>query len=193
MLKKADSRDRIPVTGREDMHTYILSLPISPVHASHNLPSQVTLLGVSKTSTHEGAWPMRRDRWLLRCSTRAHACMHPTGNIMQYSTEPDNGVGLQVTLLGVSKDLEACGRMANAQMQLNPEVQYACLKHEHFEPFTVATQPFEQLSHAVLQWLVQNQNDCDVVQVTTFLPPFHRSVLFPSRDGLPAHGAVAGA
>ena len=74
---------------------------------------------------------------------------------------------MQVTLLGVSKDLEACGRMANAQRLLNPAVTYACLDHSHFEPFTVATQPFEQLSHAVLQWLVQKQNDCDVVQVSS--------------------------
>jgi len=28
--QKADSRNRIPVTGGEDMHTHILSLPISP-------------------------------------------------------------------------------------------------------------------------------------------------------------------
>ena len=85
---------------------------------------------------------------------------------------------LQVTLLGVSKDLEACGRMAAAQRLLNAQVQYACLQHEHFEPFTVATQPFEQLSHAVLQWLVQHQEDCDVVQASmhpcsAFLLPVH--------------------
>ncbi|CAL5218412.1 g88 [Coccomyxa viridis] len=72
---------------------------------------------------------------------------------------------LKVTLLGVSKDLEACGRMANAQRLLNPSVDYTCLKQEHFEPFTVATQPFEQLSHAVLKWLVQHQESCDIVQV----------------------------
>ena len=72
---------------------------------------------------------------------------------------------MQVTLLGVSKDLEACGRMANAQRLLNPSVDYTCLKQEHFEPFTVATQPFEQLSHAVLKWLVQHQQSCDIVQV----------------------------
>ena len=77
------------------------------------------------------------------------------------------GTCMQVTLLGVSKDLEACGRMANAQRLLNSAVTYACLDHSHFEPFTVATQPFEQLSHAVLQWLVQNQKDCDVVQVSS--------------------------
>lgn len=89
----------------------------------------------------------------------------------------------QVTLLGVSKDLEACGRMAAAQRLLNPAVSYACLQHEHFEPFTVATQPFEQLSHAVLHWLVQHQNDCDVVQVRSASPAIpltldlHRALL----------------
>ena len=72
-----------------------------------------------------------------------------------------------MTLLGVSKDLEACGRMAGAQRLLNPGVTYACLAQEHFEPFTVATQPFEQLSHAVLSWLVQHQASCDIVQVTS--------------------------
>ena len=77
----------------------------------------------------------------------------------------DSRMSLQVTLLGVSKDLEACGRMANAQRLLNPSVDYTCLKQEHFEPFTVATQPFEQLSHAVLTWLVQHQASCDIVQV----------------------------
>ena len=79
----------------------------------------------------------------------------------------DSGVSLQVTLLGVSKDLEACGRMANAQRLLNPSVDYTCLKQEHFEPFTVATQPFEQLSHAVLSGWCSTRRSCDIVPGAT--------------------------
>lgn len=70
----------------------------------------------------------------------------------------------QVTMLGVSKDLEACGRMATGQHQLNPAVQYTCLQQAHFLPPTVNTQPFEQLSHAVVNWLLEHQHDCDIVQ-----------------------------
>ena len=68
-----------------------------------------------------------------------------------------------------SKDLEACGRMATTQHQLNPAVQYACLQQDHFLPATVNTQPFEQLSHAVLNWLLGHQHDCDVVQASHLL------------------------
>lgn len=93
--------------------------------------------------------------WLHQPVSLLRVCLHAS----------DSCATLQVTLLGVSKDLEACGRMANAQRLLNPSVDYTCLKQEHFEPFTVATQPFEQLSHAVLKWLVQHQESCDIVQV----------------------------
>ena len=76
----------------------------------------------------------------------------------------------QVTLLGVSKDLEACGRMATTQHQLNSAVQYTCLQQSHFLPATVNTQPFEQLSHAVLNWLTDHQHDCDIVQARHLSP-----------------------
>jgi hypothetical protein len=57
--------------------------------------------------------------------------------------------------------------MATAQHQLNPNVQYTCLKREQFLPYTVNTQPFEQLSHAVLNWTIEHQHDCDILQVHT--------------------------
>ena len=71
----------------------------------------------------------------------------------------------QVTFLGVSKDLEACAVMAAAQRAATSGAEYTCLQDAHFLPFTVSTQPFEQLSYAVLEWLQQRQQDCDVVQV----------------------------
>ena len=75
----------------------------------------------------------------------------------------------QVTFLGVSKDLEACGQMAAAQRAQHPAARYTCLRDAHFAPFTVSTQPFEQLSYAVLAWLLEHQADCDVVQVRRLL------------------------
>lgn len=72
----------------------------------------------------------------------------------------------QVTFLGVSKDLEACAQMAGAQRAQHPSVRYTCLQDAHFAPFTVSTQPFEQLSYAVLAWLREHENDCDVVQAS---------------------------
>ena len=80
--------------------------------------------------------------------------------------EPGTAVPLQVTFLGVSKDLEACAVMAAAQRAANPAATYECLTEGHFLPFTVSTQPFEQLSYAVLNWLLERQADCDVVQVS---------------------------
>ena len=71
----------------------------------------------------------------------------------------------QVTFLGVSKDLDACAVMAAAQRAANPGAEYACLQDRHFLPFTVSTQPFEQLSYAVLEWLRERQQGCDIVQV----------------------------
>ena len=60
--------------------------------------------------------------------------------------------------------------MATTQHQLNPTVQYTCLQQSHFLPATVNTQPFEQLSHAVLNWLTDHQHDCDIVQVRHLSP-----------------------
>ena len=121
---------------------------IAAAHANQRYvyPGDIRLERDSRLMSSLGLIPM--VMWLIKRVCMMRACH------------------LQVTLLGVSKDLEACGRMAAAQRLLNPQVQYACLQHEHFEPFTVATQPFEQLSHAVLQWLVQHQEDCDVVQAS---------------------------
>lgn len=71
----------------------------------------------------------------------------------------------QVTLLGVSKMLDKCAKGRKMQGALHPRVTYACLEERHFEPFVVTTQPYEQLSHATLAWLKENQHECQVLQV----------------------------
>lgn len=85
----------------------------------------------------------------------------------------------QVTLLGVSKMLDKCAKGRKMQGALHPRVTYACLEERHFEPFVVTTQPYEQLSHAALAWLKENQHECQVLQVC---PPFPRC---PSKSSAP--------
>ena len=70
----------------------------------------------------------------------------------------------QVTLLGVSRMLDKCVKGRKQQSRLNPRATYACFDDRHFEPFTVTTQPYEGLSHATLAWLIENQDQCDVLQ-----------------------------
>ena len=71
----------------------------------------------------------------------------------------------QVTLLGLSKAVEKCHKGRRMQSKLHPRINYACLEPHHFQPFVVITQPYEQLSHAALKWLRENEDICDVVQV----------------------------
>ena len=57
------------------------------------------------------------------------------------------------------------------QSRLNPRATYTCFDDRHFEPFVVTTQPYEGLSHATLEWLKENQDQCSVMQVRhTVLP-----------------------
>ena len=80
---------------------------------------------------------------------------------------------MQVTLLGVSKMIDKCVRGRRQQSKLNPRADYACFDDRHFTPFVVTTQPYEPLSHATLEWLKENQDKCDVLQVTCpFLVPY---------------------
>ena len=72
---------------------------------------------------------------------------------------------LQVTLLGVSKMIDKCIRGRRQQSKLNPRADYACFEEYHFQPMVVTTQPYEPLSHATLEWLKENQDKCDVLQV----------------------------
>ena len=72
---------------------------------------------------------------------------------------------MQVTLLGVSKMMDKCIKGRKQQGKLNPRAAYACFDDRHFEPFVVTTQPYESLSHATLEWLKENQDQCDVLQV----------------------------
>lgn len=75
----------------------------------------------------------------------------------------------QVTLLGVSKMIDKCIRGRRQQSKLNPRADYACFEEYHFEPMVVTTQPYEPLSHATLEWLKENQDKCDVLQVCNHL------------------------
>lgn len=70
-----------------------------------------------------------------------------------------------MTLLGVSKMMDKCVKGRKQQSHLNPRATYACFDDRHFEPFVVTTQPYEGLSHATLAWLIENQDQCDVLQV----------------------------
>ncbi len=72
----------------------------------------------------------------------------------------------QVTLLGVSRMMDKCVKGRKQQSRLNPRATYACFEEHHFEPFVVTTQPYEGLSHATLAWLIENQDQCDVLQAS---------------------------
>ena len=76
---------------------------------------------------------------------------------------------VQVTLLGVSKMIDKCIRGRRQQSKLNPRADYACFEEYHFEPMVVTTQPYEPLSHATLEWLKENQDKCNVLQVCNHL------------------------
>ena len=76
---------------------------------------------------------------------------------------------MQVTLLGVSKMIDKCIRGRRQQSKLNPRADYACFEEYHFQPMVVTTQPYEPLSHATLEWLKENQDKCDVLQVCILL------------------------
>lgn len=67
----------------------------------------------------------------------------------------------QVTFLGVTKKLSLCedARAVNSKAG----VEFACLQPLHFSPEVVETYPYERLSHAVLAWLLDNRERCDVV------------------------------
>ena len=77
---------------------------------------------------------------------------------------------MQVTLLGVSKMIDKCIRGRRQQSKLNPRAHYACFEEYHFQPMVVTTQPYEPLSHATLEWLKENQDKCDVLQVCHWVP-----------------------
>lgn len=61
--------------------------------------------------------------------------------------------------------IDKCIRGRRQQSKLNPRADYACFEESHFTPFVVTTQPYEPLSHATLEWLKENQDKCDVLQV----------------------------
>ncbi len=67
--------------------------------------------------------------------------------------------------------IDKCVRGRRQQSKLNPRADYACFEDRHFTPFVVTTQPYEPLSHATLEWLKENQDKCDVLQVTWSFRP----------------------
>lgn len=67
----------------------------------------------------------------------------------------------QVTFLGVTKKESLCksARAVNQQ----PNLDWECLEPSHFQPEVVETYPYEQLSHAVLKWLQEDTDRCDII------------------------------
>ena len=57
------------------------------------------------------------------------------------------------------------------------QVDYVCLQDHHFEPPVIKTHPYERMSHAVLNWAIEHQHDCDVLQVGPCRLACHRPVL----------------
>ena len=70
-------------------------------------------------------------------------------------------MSLQVTFLGVTKKESLCksARAVNQQ----PNLDWECLEPSHFQPEVVETYPYEQLSHAVLRWLKEDPDRCDII------------------------------
>ena len=71
------------------------------------------------------------------------------------------GTVLQVTFLGVSKKFTICQEAKQVNTKQN--LHFECLEPHHFVPEIVETYPYEQLSHAVLNWVEENADRCDVI------------------------------
>ncbi len=67
----------------------------------------------------------------------------------------------QVTFLGVSKKFTICQEAKQVNTKQN--MHFECLEPHHFVPEIVETYPYEQLSHAVLNWVEENADRCDVI------------------------------
>ena len=67
----------------------------------------------------------------------------------------------QVTFLGVSKKFTVCQEAKSVNSKAG--ISFDCLEPHHFVPEVVETYPFEQLSHAVLSWVTENTESCDVI------------------------------
>ena len=68
---------------------------------------------------------------------------------------------IQVTFLGVTKKESMC--KAAKTVQEKPNMKWECLEAAHFKPEVIETFPYEQLSHAVLAWLKEDPERCDVI------------------------------
>lgn len=68
---------------------------------------------------------------------------------------------MQVTFLGVSKKFTICQEAKQVNTKQN--LHFECLEPHHFVPEIVETYPYEQLSHAVLNWVEENADRCDVI------------------------------
>lgn len=68
---------------------------------------------------------------------------------------------VQVTFLGVSKKFTICQEAK--QINTKQNLHFECLEPHHFVPEIVETYPYEQLSHAVLNWVEENADRCDVI------------------------------
>lgn len=49
------------------------------------------------------------------------------------------------------------------QVNTKQNLHFECLEPHHFVPEIVETYPYEQLSHAVLNWVEENADRCDVI------------------------------
>ena len=66
-----------------------------------------------------------------------------------------------MTFLGVSKKFTICQEAKQVNTKQN--LHFECLEPHHFVPEIVETYPYEQLSHAVLNWVEENADRCDVI------------------------------
>ena len=80
----------------------------------------------------------------------AHSWLHQVGH-----------VHLQVTFLGVSNKFSVCQEARAVYSKSG--IDFDCLEPHHFVPEVVETFPYEQLSHAVLSWLLDNSDRCDII------------------------------
>ena len=66
-----------------------------------------------------------------------------------------------MTFLGVSKKESLCKNARSINEK--PNMRWECLEPAHFIPDIVETYPYEQLSHAVLNWFREDPDRCDVI------------------------------
>ncbi|KAK9805857.1 hypothetical protein WJX73_008965 [Symbiochloris irregularis] len=95
------------------------------------------------------------DFWGMKAAGGTATAYHLLAGVLGGSKD------FKVTFLGASNKFAICNEAKPVNSKHN--VDFTCLEPRHFEPEVVETFPYERLSHAVLAWLQENPQRCDVL------------------------------